>query len=1223
MNDKLIELFGEENFNKLNEKYSGVLKYIEDNSIIDFQNCFLDTNISNIEERFLLSFRKYCNLYGKNPSFLTELGFKIIDRINNIKDLMECDQYTIIKDGKQAILVETFNIENIKRLEQETSLFSANPIFLELLANSYDYYILYIKDSLSYSEFLDNFAKVLDNMRRNNVFSDYPDYDVIRGSFRENHPEIFMDLNAPANLRRAFYQNHITAKLLHKHKEYIPYLVDKNLENVIKDIIICYYKSPSEDKDYKENFIFYIQEKFGSLKCLEIISKYGFILDKLEIPLFKQDLTLEEIEKQVRRTIYEKIRDLEVPYQELASVEEFRSEYPMLFADFSLLNISNSERERLELAYYSKSLTFEDIKKCPELIEILKDKDLRFNFQSKINPDYFSTIRDIEILDYIDTETFLALCLKYGNYLTDNLALVIKEYLMQEKRETKYSKEEIEEKLQYIIARECSLGNCLYDEESAPLFLKEQYKELFLDSDAPPLLKKVFYNYGNNFPLTFYTLSNNKAWLPYLKGKSISTAILRGCGRGSRRKREVLSYFNLFGEGVAIKLGINKPETVSEMIGAYQVSVMKKWYEKTGGKFIPDYIVMQNMPLEDADKFLTSSLLWSKLMRIKDFTDIPESRDVLLKLAYSFGVFDGDSRGYKKLYELLTDIPRKIKEEDLRGIINIIDFDFDTKKELHDAFKEEKVPFTKGYDFFKQIYKLENGVYTLTINPEQYPKTTKAIRKIFNEYPEIPILNPFKAQRLFGEFSLQYDPDFREFLLANLDKILDNSEYAGSISRIQRQFRDIKTFNSNRHLTLELALSYVQSNRYENVEVGNNEVALVSAIAGYSEEDFRVLQQIYNYGKQRVFSSIPRIENQTEKYSYELLRLSDPLALAIGTLTNCCQELNSMGEGCMEHSMTSKDGRIFVIRDKDGNIVAQSWVWRNKDVLCFDNIEVSDKQMHLHGIPRGLEDTGIRNEFTDEILEIYKKAAQEIIKKDEEVYQDLFAKGKISKEQYEGLRLKKITVGLGYSNIKGSLKTLVVDESISRPLPYTEPIKLKHGLYTADSTTQYILEEEARTPYQGSNLAIHHDSYIEYQDSNFNEKLLLTLQKLEIITKNSNYLETEIDEIDEEHIVTCIARNYNLNPLTTRIILHPNFAIIYDSDGDNLRIADLFYNFTVKNMDSIEDKVLLQIRVALNQISKNKQMDISALNPNQRLIIEKSLGLDKEIDIERGISNAR
>ena len=31
---------------------------------------------------------------------------------------------------------------------------------------------------------------------------------------------------------------------------------------------------------------------------------------------------------------------------------------------------------------------------------------------------------------------------------------------------------------------------------------------------------------------------------------------------------------------------------------------------------------------------------------------------------------------------------------------------------------------------------------------------------------------------------------------------------------------------------------------------------------------------------------------------------------------------------------------VMNIKDNEGNIVAQSWVWRNGNTLCFDNIEV-------------------------------------------------------------------------------------------------------------------------------------------------------------------------------------------------------------------------------------------------------------------------------------------
>lgn len=73
----------------------------------------------------------------------------------------------------------------------------------------------------------------------------------------------------------------------------------------------------------------------------------------------------------------------------------------------------------------------------------------------------------------------------------------------------------------------------------------------------------------------------------------------------------------------------------------------------------------------------------------------------------------------------------------------------------------------------------------MNFNPQRYPKVAKALRDIFEEHNEIPIINPDKAHKLFGGFQLIYDPDFREFLLANMPEILTNPEYIKYIAGIQ------------------------------------------------------------------------------------------------------------------------------------------------------------------------------------------------------------------------------------------------------------------------------------------------------------------------------------------------------------------------------------------------------------------------------------------------------
>ena len=1339
--DFIISKYGQEEFLSLIKKHSDVLLHIAELEDIRSFNQFLKEG-KDLESAFSEAVKQYFLNYGIPDQFkvvsegqtiynVPSMNFQFVEKLNTANDLLQYTDSVVVIDDSQRLVLDTLNIENIRRFEQETGFFTHKGYEwsrdLEMFNTFSDYFRMHSPSQLekqgidfkngniSYEEFLTQFANCLDHMRKNGVFTDFPYYDWIQGEFRESHPEIFIDLNAPVELKIAFYRNRLNPEFLYHHKEYVKYLVNKNLSNTIRaDMKLAIPGLIDEQGRMMPSFANFVDEyvsRYGNEKFLQLCAKYGVVLSNITITSLHDEIENEQaIEQSLRNAIYNKIIKGKADYSYLASVPELVTEHPEIFVNFdNLTSISQEERQRLTKAFYTRTLSFDDIKKYPELANALKDKNLSIAFGDKdgnhhegrifLDTGYGRTSEkkysDLELLQVFGNEKFLQLCAKYGRYMDGIAQHLNKDITIRNGKyidfglqsmdfENGLSIEEISKRIENIIARESKLGNLAYNPEDAPDFLKENYPELFLGADVPDELKRYFYNYANNYPMTFEVLQRNKDWLPFLKDKSLTTSLLRN----NYLKKELIQYFELFGEEKGIKLGINRAETVKEMMKSHQVELMKSWYDKTGGKFIPDFVVMQNFRLEEADKFLASGSNWSNLMRIQSFARTPESRDAMLKLAYSFGAFDQDQRGFKKLQDLLTSLPKKLdadkgyiidqidhqidqysqrgvfyhnksiidingnrrieapnmtpeeKEEAYNKMIeyakknNFIDLiDTATLVNLLETLKKEKVDIDFSKPIFAQLYKKnEDGTYSLTINSQSCQKSAQAIRGVLEKFREVPILTPDKAHQLFGGFELKYDSDFREFLLINMDKIMANPEYVSLVASVQRQFSDIKAINSNRALTWELAVSYVQTNKFTSVNVGNERVAEISAIAGYSQADFNTLQQIYNYGKQRTFSSIPRIEQSAEKtsgrYTYETLRLDDPLAMAIGTLTDCCQELNNCAEVCMEHSMVDKNGRVFVIKDEHGNIVAQSWVWRNKDVLCFDNIEIPDKAFAR--TVKEHPDLG-RKGFTDEVFEIYKQAAHDLIEADEKLYKELLESGKITQEQYDGLRLGKITVGLGYNDIAESLKqNSAVDKgTISRPLPFEEPVKLSRGLYTSDSITQYILEErDDRKEFDGDTLPVHSDTFVEYSDSNFTEKSLLSLEKLEIVTKEDpRNLDTSVsDYADSEHLVTEIARNYGLNPETARIIMNPNFAIIYDVNGDRLRVGDLLFNTKVDNeqqqMD-IESQVVMQMRLALEQIASDKEIDVSALDEKQKEMYAKITGLTDEMDIERGVGHAR
>ena len=93
---------------------------------------------------------------------------------------------------------------------------------------------------------------------------------------------------------------------------------------------------------------------------------------------------------------------------------------------------------------------------------------------------------------------------------------------------------------------------------------------------------------------------------------------------------------------------------------------------------------------------------------------------------------------------------------------------------------------------------------------------------------------------------------------------------------------------------------------------------------------------------ERKTSTIPRITGKKDGYTYEILKYDDMLSLAVGNITDCCFTVLGVGYQCLRHALTSQNGRIFVIK-KDNEIIAHSWLWRNGNHICFDNIETSKK----------------------------------------------------------------------------------------------------------------------------------------------------------------------------------------------------------------------------------------------------------------------------------------
>ena len=1124
----------------------------------------------------------------------------------------------IIKDYPQmAVLFENKDIT-----------FKDEPIFNDLLHKVG--MKEFLKLCVEYASFIDYalnqndketvFSSIFESIKNgenpNNAFNQYIystmgtrksricDITKLSKSFRDTYPELFLPdrTDVPEGLIKKFYGMKIwdnsyyllSIRDINQHLDWIPFLDNVDLARCLEPIRICLIDSERSNvgtyrynnSDKTINLFEYLKQYMSNREILEFLSQYAKLLDyDTVIGIPENEISWNNVKEIIDNVFYKRVLERMLIIKPDSVSESFVNNHSDIFID-------EEAPEPLKNAFYQRRLMVNEIKEHPKWDVYFEGKKLYVGLDRTIAP-----LARILMERGISNKDIIYIIRKYGSYLLDDK--------MRSVNGTDLAS--IEENLKIILVSLIEDGK-RYGEDALEL-VGDLCPEKFLDPSAPPELKDAFY-YQNNSSLTFDILKEHRDWLDYLEGKDVVSSLTKA---GLRKYNLIHLVRNLGGVKELLQLGIKNPDAVNYMIVHNKDDLLLLWYRRA--KFIPHYAVMLGFPVEEIDKYLASGKLWSQIMRIEEFTTSGDAVSAMLVAAYVFGVFDGDTEGFNKFMQLFASVPGRIMEEEFKQMM---------EKALEGENLEEG-ELSPQQEVLKKCYiKGEDGSYYLNINPQRDKKAASVVRKLAIACRLTGMLTPHKAHQIFGSFAMKYEPSFREFFMANLDLILDpNNDYYTFMSTIHKRWPEIQASYSNRVLTLDMAKQYVVDNKYESVEAGNEKLAAVSAEAYYDQDKFNKLQEIYNYGKSRVHSSIPRIAGIKGRYHYEILRLDDPYAVAAGTLTKCCQEIGNHAENCMQHSMVNEHGRVFFVRDQAGNYEAQSWVWRNGNVLCFDNIEIPDKAF------RRAADVGLsREEYTDEILEVYKQAAEEIMELDEAVFKQLLEAGRITEEQYDNMRIRKVTVGIGNNDIKESLIRNVPEDpgKLASPLPFDPPVKLERDwLYTDDSEeAQHVIAGEMDVrPTEEESLTVYSDEFRIVDAESMTKDILKSMANLQKHAKGLDY--SDFDYYPQDAIMDRIAYNYDLDPETTRIVIHPNFYIIYCVDDGKVVLADILrsgkINYKVSERD-ITDIVTLQIGLALKQIKGNMEFDTSMLEPEELEIFNQAI-LDEQKDSERSFTHGK
>ncbi len=395
------------------------------------------------------------------------------------------------------------------------------------------------------------------------------------------------------------------------------------------------------------------------------------------------------------------------------------------------------------------------------------------------------------------------------------------------------------------------------------------------------------------------------------------------------------------------------------------------------------------------------------------------------------------------------------------------------RKVLQAANYPNKMTYEQAVALDKSIYGEDSPYETETKETVGLKVLTdeerQSIYEILKQANYAKVLTFNKAEMMFSGIVAPFSEEFKKFFLANKDEFIENPEYYTQFAKMHNKFDriihepSIKTRYDEGLFTIQDLLNEINTVRYDNVRPGEYELDYVGRKGGLDQEQFTIAQRLYKDVLKREFSTVPPEEHSTGKYRGRIVRIDDPLHLAIGEITDCCQTIgeNDPGESSMIHSATEHNGSLFVVEELDdyGNptrIVAQSWTWRNGNRVTFDNVEIP------HSVHSQLQQIG----GFDEIMEAYFGAAQKIIETDKKALEKLLKEGKITREQYEQFVVKDVAMGTGCDDL---ISQLSKDTRAKYPsVKSVTPLELgktyvgarSRGLYTDASNTILVAHND-------------------------------------------------------------------------------------------------------------------------------------------------------------------
>lgn len=320
-----------------------------------------------------------------------------------------------------------------------------------------------------------------------------PDYRNMTGEFRIRNFGLFIDDNAPEELKKLFYTKSLTPKLIIEHPEYIPYLEGKDLSSCFINVE-CYVENKRGIQNF-ENIYSFISSKVDYEKTMNFIVQYSDVFDIIFAwentdyrhgVVFLESDSLEVMEEKICDALKKIIIEKNWVYPKNIP-NKLKERYPNLF-------LSDDAPEELKEALYNRTLTTEFILSNSEYINYLRNVDIEVVFKSmnvSVNNGRFNSGENlISFLKGIFGDETLDVMLLYGKFIE-------KTYETDKLKNLRFNinctKDECLDAIDRAIYQTIINEKMKYDDTIASHF-KNNYPMLFLDENVSADIRKKFYN---------------------------------------------------------------------------------------------------------------------------------------------------------------------------------------------------------------------------------------------------------------------------------------------------------------------------------------------------------------------------------------------------------------------------------------------------------------------------------------------------------------------------------------------------------------------------------------------------------------------------------------------------------------------------------------------------------------------------------------------------------